>query len=160
MSRVGRWWATTVVLLVGLLSGACTGTDSGPAAAPSPPAGGDAVGSGQSPGPGNSGWPAGAADLGLSEVVLLTAEQDVGPRPEFRWEPVDGADRYDLVLVTEQGEGYWAWSGTDTSVHLGGEPRLRDEAPGPRLTGPMTWSVVAYTAGEPVGVSAFRPVSP
>jgi hypothetical protein len=80
----------------------------------------------------------------------------------FRWQPVDGAVRYTLAVLTAANEPLWAWDGTATDVILGGWPGPPPpEAPGPVLIGPAAWFVVAYDAtGTPIAVSDIRAVSP
>ncbi len=64
-------------------------------------------------------------------------------RPELAWEPVAGAVRYEVTLFAPDGYGYWAWQGTATSVHVGGEPQLLADAAGPTAVTGMTWQVLA-----------------
>ena len=100
-------------------------------------------------------------DDGGDGVVLTTPTEDVGPRPELAWEPVEGAALYQVVLFAPDGSAYWAWQGTETSVPVGGRPLLREEARGPRVANGMSWSVAAYDAdGLPIALSEQRPISP
>lgn len=99
---------------------------------------------------------------GLEEsVTLLTETADGGHRPLLEWEPVADADHYSAYLYAPSGEVYWAWTGRDTSVPVGGAPRIDDGAPGPSVTDGMTWAVLAHdAAGLPLAVSEQRPIAP
>jgi hypothetical protein len=119
--------------------------------------------------PGTTAPPDGAApaigpiEIGLDDVVVVgPTATSAGDRPMFSWEPVDGAVRYTLAVLTATNEPLWAWDGTATDVILGGWPGPPPpEAPGPVLTGPAAWFVVAYdAAGTPIAVSDVRAVSP
>ena len=71
--------------------------------------------------------------------------------PTLRWNPVDGAALYRLVIVAADGHPYWAWSGSETVVEV-----PDDEMP--ETVGhafePMTWQVTAYDAtGAPIAFS-------
>jgi hypothetical protein len=87
-----------------------------------------------------------AADVGLPSMVLLTPEEGVGERPDLAWETVDGATMYRVTVLGADGAFYWGWAGEETSVPLGGFPRLEDAAAGPRVVSGMTWTVVALDA--------------
>ncbi len=77
--------------------------------------------------------------------------------PILSWEPVDGATQYRLVVLTADGETYWAWSGSTTSVALGGD----DDTAGHRFVASLTWQVTAYdAAGVPVAFSGTHTVEP
>lgn len=92
--------------------------------------------------------------LGLDEVTLQT-EPSTDPRPLLAWDPVDGATTYVVSVYTPTGEAYWVWHTAGTEVHLGGEPRLRDEVSGPSASPGMSWSVLAVDAtGLPVAASS------
>lgn len=102
------------------------------------------------------------AGLGdLRKVALLTPMTDAGERPVFRWKPVSGATVYSLVVRDESGDPYWAWTGSETSVPLGGGPKaLPAGMDGPVIRGNMSWSVVALDSGHsPIAASDLRPVS-
>ena len=95
------------------------------------------------------------------EVVQLSPESGQGIRPLLEWEAVDGADHYALFLFAPDGAAYWAWMGPQTSVHVGGEPQLREGAPGPSIIDGMSWLVFAYDEGGlPIAMSPVRPISP
>jgi len=87
-----------------------------------------------------------AADMGLASMVILTPEEGLGERPDLAWEPVDGASMYRVTVLGPDGAFYWGWMGEETSVPLGGYPRLEDAAAGPRIVSGMTWTVVAFDA--------------
>jgi hypothetical protein len=103
-------------------------------------------------------------DLGLGDVVLVApaTATAAGARPTFSWEAVPGAASYLLAVLSADDVPLWAWTGTTTEVVLGGwvEPPPLD-APGPLITVPSKWFIVAYDAGGiPVANSDVRPVSP
>lgn len=102
-------------------------------------------------------------DAGLPAIELVApAESGGGEVPVFEWKPVDGAVRYRLVVVDSGGAPLWSWSGSETTVRLGGlleEPA--EGTPGPVISAGSSWSVVAFGAdGAPLAVSTVRPVSP
>lgn len=107
--------------------------------------------------------PIGPLESSLADVVVTgPAATAAGVRPTFSWEPVDGAARYTLAVLTGANQPLWAWDGAATSVILGGWPSAPPaEAPGPLLVGPGAWFVVAYdAAGAPLAVSDVVAVSP
>lgn len=87
-----------------------------------------------------------AEDVGLESMVILTPTEGVGERPDLAWEPVEGASTYRVTVLTPDGSFYWGWLGPETSVPLGGFPKLIDGATGPRVVSGMTWTVVAFDA--------------
>lgn len=99
---------------------------------------------------------------GLDDTVaLVTDTSGGGERPLLEWESVDGADHYSLYLYGPSGDVYWSWTGHDTAVHVGGEPRLDDGVPGPSVADGMSWSVLAHdAAGLPLAVSEQRAIAP
>lgn len=99
--------------------------------------------------------------FGLDGLVLTTPVDGGGPRPVLAWEaPADARD-YTVVLHTPDGRPYWAWRGEATEIPVGGLPRLRDEAAGPRVIDGMHWMVTAWDAeGHAVAISAPRPIAP
>jgi hypothetical protein len=104
-----------------------------------------------------------ATPAGMSEVRLTAPpERGAGTAPTFRWDAVDGVDRYQLFVRDAQGRAIWAWEGTGTSVRLGGlSIDLPAGAAGPRLTAGATWLVLALGAdGRVRAVSAVRPTNP
>lgn len=113
----------TGILIGALLAGCSAGT---PSAAPS------GMISTRAPG---------VADIAISRAGLLEVQGVT--RPEVRWSPVEGAELYRLAV--EQSEGAsWAWSGTDTSVVLGGGD-IEREGPGfaLRAEAQVWWIAVA-----------------
>ena len=75
---------------------------------------------------------------------------------------MNGAANYSLAVLSSDDIPLWAWLGTTTDVILGGwsEPPP-PEAPGPLITTPSKWFVVAYDAsGTPIANSDFRPIAP
>ncbi len=90
---------------------------------------------------------------------LLLEEATPGPRPLLSWAAVDGADRYTLVVLGDDGTPYWAWSGTETTIHFGGfdDP----DAIGPWVHEAMTWTVAATdAAGKPLAISQAGILTP
>jgi hypothetical protein len=99
---------------------------------------------------------------GVEEITLTTPEEGAGVKPQFAWEPVDGAARYTLVLYTAGGDPYWAWDGAATSVYLGGsDTEPREDSAGPVLSPGMSWAVMAFDGDNRlIGSSVLRPISP
>lgn len=85
-------------------------------------------------------------DLGIDTLALDPAIDD-GPHPVLSWQPVDGAASYWLVLHDADGAPYWAWTGTETSVRVGGgdSPDLNQTA---AIHNEITWSVAAFDEEE------------
>lgn len=99
--------------------------------------------------------------LGLPGIELITAESGGGTRPMLEWEVVEGADHYFVSVRTIEGNGYWGWRTEQTSVPVGGLPRLAEDAPGPRIALGMTWSVIAMDVdGNMIAASNYRPIAP
>ncbi len=81
-------------------------------------------------------------DLGLGTVVLAQPFEG-GSHPTLAWEPVSGASSYWLVVRDGDGEAYWAWSGSATSVRLGaGERAVLNQTAA--LDEEMSWTVMAF----------------
>lgn len=94
-------------------------------------------------------------------IELLTATSAVGVRPLLEWSPVDGASWYIVTVFAPDGAAYWSWTGESTTVHVGGEPRLDDDVPGPSIVDGMAWAVTALDAElVPIAVSDRRPIAP
>jgi hypothetical protein len=107
--------------------------------------------------------PGQAIDLGLAPLQLLEpATTAAGTRPTFRWTAVDAATSYLLSILDAANEPVWAWQGAATEVVLGGwDQTPPDDAPGPLITGPGQWFVVAVGAdGVPIANSVLRPITP
>lgn len=99
--------------------------------------------------------------LGIPGLALLTPMSGAGPRPELAWEPVDGAFFYNVVVLDPTGRGYWGWEGTDTSVHVGGEPVIKEGLSGPSVIDGMTWQVSAYDSDQNlIALSHQQPIAP
>ncbi len=98
----------------------------------------------------------------IATVELLTATNGVGIKPLFEWSPVNGAASYSVYVQFSDGQPYWAWSGTDTSVYLGGLHFAPPEnAEGPILLDGMAWAVLAFDAnGNVIASSVLQPISP
>lgn len=89
----------------------------------------------------------------LPEVTVLTQPSD-DLRPLLEWEAVDGAVEYSVTVSAPDGRTYWAWRTQETSVHLGGNPRLDDDQSGPSTVPGMTMSVIAFDgARQPIAAS-------
>ncbi len=91
------------------------------------------------------------------EIMLDPTE--AGPRPLLSWTPVDSAALYQLTVLDSDGVPYWAWSGTETSVPLGGmdDP----DAIGAWVFEPLRWTVVARNGeGQPLAMSRQATLEP
>ncbi len=78
------------------------------------------------------------ADLGTVELVDPAPP---GIRPVLAWRPVEGADRYRVVVLDADGAPYWGWLGTETTVPFGGAET--DDGLLASVFEPMTWTVTA-----------------
>lgn len=88
-----------------------------------------------------------------------TPTPEPGSNPLLSWDVVDGAALYRLVVLDPDGDPYWAWSGTATSVHVGGD--AAETTAGARIHAEMSWQVSAYDdAGVPIAFSEIGPLSP
>ncbi len=87
--------------------------------------------------------PAGEADDQWLDVFpeIELAPSDPGPRPTLSWVAVDGAELYQVSVLDANGRPYWAWSGTETEVPLGG--MANPDAVGAWVFEELTWTVVA-----------------
>lgn len=105
--------------------------------------------------------PSAGALMGLPGIELFTPVSGSGTRPILEWGAVDGAAYYIVSVRTPEGAGYWAWRTADTSVPVGGHPRLSEAAVGPRVAPAMLWSVVAFdTEDNLIAASNHRPIAP
>ena len=98
--------------------------------------------------------------LGLPELSGQVVSS--GVRPVLAWDEAPGAASYQLLVRNAAGETTWAWTGSTTSIAVGGGtvPAAPD-TPGALIDGPSTWTVVALdTASTPVAASADIEVSP
>ena len=93
--------------------------------------------------------------------VLGPPESGAGEVPQFRWEPIAGASRYDVGVLGPDGP-LWAWQGEATEIYLGGLPFERPPGlAGPVIAAGSCWSVMARGAdGHVIAVSEFLPISP
>jgi hypothetical protein len=99
------------------------------------------------------------ADIGIASIALRPADEG-GPHPTLEWESVEGAATYWLVLRDGSGHVYWAWTGADTRVRVGGgdHSELNQTA---ALYEPMTWMVGAVDGmGSLLASSDVATVSP
>lgn len=99
---------------------------------------------------------------GLPQLALLgPPSTNAGAAPQFEWESVEGASRYELAVTGPNGP-IWAWSGAETTVWLGGLPFERPAGVGgPILESGSCWSVVARDAdGHAIAISPLVSVSP
>lgn len=102
-----------------------------------------------------------ASDLGVELIEQLTAVSGGGFRPILEWSAVAGANRYYVVVSGPSGNVYWGWRTEETSVPVGGIPRLDEDAIGPEVAEGMTWMVTALDAeGQIIAISARRPIGP
>jgi hypothetical protein len=98
----------------------------------------------------------------LESIELLTPTTGAGLKPRFEWMPVQGAVRYSLLVQFPDGQPYWAWGGSETSVYLGGA----HSTPPPNASGPLlqpgtAWSVIAFDAEHNViATSGLQTISP
>lgn len=99
---------------------------------------------------------------GVSEVILTTPEEGAGVKPQFTWQALDGATNYIVVVYTPERESYWAWSGAETSVYMGGgDTPPPDDSAGPILSAGMWWTVIGFDANDRmIGNSILKPISP
>ena len=109
--------------------------------------------------PPTSGPPQELADLPeLTEIAVTTPPSGNGEYPLLAWEPVDSAADYSLVLTQADGQVYWAWSGVESQIWLGGSS---DQPPatasGPYMVEPMTLRVFALDA-DGVVIAASQPI--
>jgi hypothetical protein len=143
---------TLVLSAVLLLTLACSLGGAGAGDDAPPDSEGGAVESGQ----------AFAPFAGLESIELLTPTQGAGTKPLFEWSPVEGAARYALLVYFPDGEPYWAWTGAETSVYLGGGHEAPPEdAAGPSLVEGMSWAVLAFDGeNNLIASSATRPIAP
>lgn len=102
-----------------------------------------------------------AATLGLPGITIVTPESGGGARPELAWRPVDDAFFYNVVLFGPSGRAYWGWEGTTTSVHVGGEPVIKEGLSGPSVIEGMFWQVSAYDNDlNLIALSHQQPIGP
>ena len=91
--------------------------------------------------------------------IMATEPTAPGPRPMLAWDSIDGATTYDLIVLDAEGTPYWAWSGEETGVHLGGVEN--PDAVGAWVFEPLTWIVTARDSeGEPLAMSAKAELLP
>lgn len=97
------------------------------------------------------------------DIIQVRSPQGgaAGATPQFRWEQVETAEDYRLVVLGPDGP-IWAWQGTETSVWLGGftvEPP--PGATSLAIVDDTCWSVVARDAeGSILAASALLPITP
>ena len=98
-------------------------------------------------------------DLGV-DVLVLEPTSEMGSHPTLSWQSADGAVSYWLVLRDADGRPYWAWTGSETSVRVGGGDSA-DANQTAVLHEPMTWRVAAFdSSGSLVALSDTVSVSP
>lgn len=94
-------------------------------------------------------------------MTLTTPTSGGGIRPVLAWDPVNGADWYGVYLYAPNHKLYWSWQGRESSVPVGGRPKLNDDSLGPSVVVGMTWSVIAYDAQDlPIASGGPRPIAP
>lgn len=90
----------------------------------------------------------------LDVVGLELTDSGVVGRPLIAWAAVDGADSYEIIVATQEGQWYWSWFGSGTEVPVGGSPLLGEASAGVRLLPGMTIRMVARDAsGMPLSQS-------
>ncbi len=102
-----------------------------------------------------------SVELTLADVFdpIATEPTEAGPRPLLAWEAVEGASLYQVVVLGADGEPYWAWSGTETMINVGGN--AQPDAIGAWVHESMTWTVSAHSAdGKVLGLSAPAGLEP
>ena len=99
--------------------------------------------------------------LGVATVEIVTPASGGGERPLLEWAAVEGAEEYDVVALTADGEPYWAWVGQTTSVVFGGGDPAGDAGQLAIVYGPLTWTVAAYDPdGTLLALSDRAPLAP
>ncbi len=97
--------------------------------------------------------------LGI-DVLHLEPTTETGNHPTLSWQPVDGAASYWLVLRDDDDRPYWAWTGSDTTVRVGGGDRSETNQTA-ALHGEMTWRVAAFdTDHDLIALSDTARLSP
>ena len=99
---------------------------------------------------------------GIEQIELATPETGNGELPVFKWEAVEGASLYMVIVHRQDGKAYWAWEGSENEVILG---NIQDQntinSGGPRLLEPMTWAVVALDKDDKfIASSILQRISP
>jgi hypothetical protein len=106
-----------------------------------------------------TGPPVELADLdAVAEITVTTPVSGNGEHPLLAWAPVESAATYTVTLHRLDGEPYWAWTGAESQIWLGGFA----DAPEPDVDGPflaesMTLRVVAFDT-ETAIIAASRAV--
>ena len=136
----------SLLIVSSLLVAACTAADV------------PAAGGGGLAGTAVVGTPVEAPGIDRTVTQLAPPTKEAGPVPVFRWEAVQGAHGYLLVVQGPDGRATWAWRGEATSVPLGG---VEGAPSAGTLEAGSLWSVAALDAQRHViAVSPLRPASP
>jgi len=95
-----------------------------------------------------AGPPVELADLdAVAAITVTTPVSGNGEHPLLAWAPVDSATLYTVTLHRLDGEPYWAWTGAESQIWLGGFAEApQPDVDGPFLAEPMTVRVVAFDA--------------
>jgi hypothetical protein len=102
-----------------------------------------------------------ALEMDIPAISLITPPVGGGTRPVLEWVAVEDADHYIVWVRTPTGKPYWSWLTSDTSVPVGGLPKLNEDAGGPSVVEGMTWSVIALDdEGTIIAASNHRPIAP
>lgn len=80
---------------------------------------------------------------GLDLVEISTYGVGDDDRPLLSWDAVPDADLYTVLVLNEEGNPWWSWSGTETEVILGGV-ETDAEIGGPRAGPGIEWVVFAF----------------
>ena len=98
-------------------------------------------------------------DLGIG-LVVLESVTDAGSHPTLAWQQVQGASSYWLVVHDAEGRPYWAWTGSGTSVRIGGGDRSETNQTA-AVHESLTWRVAAFDAdGVLVALSETASLTP
>lgn len=99
---------------------------------------------------------------GIASIDLLTPPSGAGSKPHFEWSAIEGALQYTLFLQFTDGQPYWSWTGSGTSIYLGGsDSPPPEDAAGPVLLDGMSWAVIALDAeGNVIASSNLQQISP
>ncbi len=98
------------------------------------------------------------SERGVTTMTLRSDE--TGPHPTLTWDTVDGAALFLLAIIDGNGSPYWAWTGTETSVRVGGgnTAELNQTA---TLHEPMKATIAAVSSeGRLVAISEPTTIGP
>lgn len=94
-------------------------------------------------------------------IAQTTATSGGGTRPLLKWEPVDGAAAYLVIVFTADAVPYWSTITDQPETHVGGAVAIPDGVDGPEVADGYSWAVYADDeTGTPIASSPIRPISP